>query len=70
MNDSEMVTRLKRACVQAEPRFVPVFEHAIAAARESDYIAHQSQNMAMTGCDSAYPPMVELLADTATEATS
>lgn len=41
----------------------PVFDHAIAAAREAEYEAARSANIAQTAVDPAYPPFVTLLAE-------
>ena len=41
---------------------VPAIDHAIALAREAEFVAHHSSTLAMCGIDPTYPPLVESLA--------
>jgi hypothetical protein len=54
--------RLRKARGLAWPGLVPAFDHAIALAREAEFVAAHASNLAQCGVDPAYPPLVELLA--------
>lgn len=60
---SDTINRLKRARGTAWAALRPAFDHAIMQAKEVEYLALQAQNIAMTGVDPAYPPLVLLLAE-------
>lgn len=64
---SLMKTRLEIARERAWDELKPAYDHAIALAKEADYQAIRVTMDAMTHCSPAYPPLVELLADSAPE---
>lgn len=64
---SEIVTKLERGRSLAWQRLSPTFDHAIALAREAEFIADQASNMAQCHVTPAYPPLVELLAEAGDE---
>lgn len=59
---SAIITRLAEARERAWPDLRPAFDHAIALAKEAEHDANRAMNIAMTGVDAAYPPLVHLLA--------
>ena len=44
---------------------LPAIDHAIALAREADYVAAHASDLAQAGIPPTYPPLVQLLADAA-----
>ena len=62
---SDITDRLEAGRLVAWAALVPVFEHAIAVAREREYEAEYAANVAMSHVPPAYPPLVELLANAA-----
>lgn len=44
---------------------LPAIDHAIALAREADYVAGHASDLALTSVEPVYPPLVKLLADAA-----
>jgi len=63
---SDMTDRLHAAMDGAPMRFRSVFRHAIALAKEADHLAARASNEVQCGISPAYPPLVELLAETMT----
>lgn len=45
----------------------PAFDHAIAMAREAEYVAAHASNLAQTWIEPSYPPLVSMLADAGRE---
>ena len=52
---------------QAWPSLKPAYDHAIALAREAEYLARHTSDLAMTGIDPVYPVIVQMLADAGAE---
>ena len=55
--------RLYRGREIAWAALTPAFDHAIALAKEAEYQAARASNEVGAGIPPAYPPLVELLAD-------
>lgn len=55
------MTELLQKGRERYPDLAPVFEHAIAMAREDDYLAERAMNTVMTNVSPAYPYWVQLL---------
>jgi len=58
----DTIDRLERARAVAWGKLKPVFDHAIALAKEAEYQAHRAEVDAQMSVRPAYPPLVELLA--------
>ena len=61
MMNSMFVDRLS-AVGETRPELVDMALHAVAIARECEFIAKQSSSQHATSVSAVYPPMVELLA--------
>lgn len=62
---TDTVERLARARAVAWATLVPVFDHAIALAREAEHQAQRAENEAQCSVRPAYAPLVSMLADAA-----
>ena len=60
---SAIVKQLENARGLAWAGLQPAFDHAIVLAKEAEHEANRAMNIAMTGVDTAYPPLVLLLAE-------
>ena len=62
---SEVMKRLLVVRGLAWAGLIPAIDHAIAMAREAEYVADHASNMVQAGISPAYPPLVQLLAEAA-----
>lgn len=60
---SSIVRQLESARGLAWAGLQPAFDHAIVLAKEAEHDANRAMNIAMTGVEAAYPPLVLLLAE-------
>lgn len=63
--ESPTMSRLKTGRGLAWRALQPAFDHAIMLAEEAEHYAVRAQNIAMTGVDPSYPPLVLKLAESA-----
>jgi hypothetical protein len=59
---SEIMERLQRARGVAWDALRPAFDHAIVLAKEAEHQADWAANQVQTGVSPAYPPLVQMLA--------
>lgn len=64
---TETLQNLMRARDLAGPWLRPAFDHAIALAREAEWLADEASNKVQAGIAPAYPPLVALLAEAGRE---
>ena len=64
---TDVISNLERGRYWAWKSLAPAFDHAIALAREADFIAGQASNIVQAGIDPVYPPLVLMLAEAGKE---
>lgn len=63
MAERDVVSRLMLARAYHDDSLGPAFSWAIHEAREAEFVAEHASNLALTGIQPVYPPIVLLLAE-------